>query len=59
MVVVRPGKLPAKVMVAPNSPSARAQQSTVPATTPGRIEGRVTRRKVSQREAPSVAAASS
>src|SRR5688500_9363286 len=59
MVVVLPGKLPANVIVAPNSPSARDQQSTVPATTPGITLGSVTRRNVSQREAPNVAAASS
>src|SRR5262245_32610761 len=59
MVVVLPGKLPANVIVAPNSPSARAQHSTVPATTPGAMAGSVTRRNVSQRDAPSVAAASS
>src|SRR3954467_9008785 len=59
MVWVRPGKLPAKVIVAPNSPSARAQHSTAPAATPGAISGRVTRRNAVQREAPSVAAASS
>src|SRR5690606_5065457 len=59
MVVVRPGKLPAKVMVAPNSPSARAQHNTAPATRPGATDGSVTRRKAYQRPAPSVAAASS
>src|SRR5690606_26377092 len=59
MVWVRPGKLPANVMVAPNSPSARAQHSTAPAATPGATSGNVTRRKVVQRLAPSVAAASS
>ena len=46
MVCVRPGKLPAKVMVAPNSPSARAQHSTAPAATPGATSGSVTRRNV-------------
>src|SRR3569833_3890197 len=59
MVCVRPGKLPAKVMVAPNSPSARAQHSTAPAPMPGAMSGSVTRRNVVQREAPSAAAASS
>src|SRR5664280_230474 len=57
MVRVRPGKLPANVIVAPNSPSARAQQSTIPATRPGSTNGNVTRRKVTHRLAPSVAAA--
>ena len=33
------------MIVAPNSPSARAQQSTAPAMSDGRIMGRVTRRK--------------
>ena len=59
MVWVRPGKLPAKVIVAPNSPSARAQHSTAPAATPGATSGSVTRRNAVQRPAPSVAAASS
>ena len=59
MVWVRPGKLPAKVIVAPNSPSARAQHSTAPAPSDGPTSGRVTRRKVVSREAPRVAAASS
>src|SRR4051794_28311606 len=59
MVCVRPGKLPAKVIVAPNSPSARAQHSTAPAATPGAISGSVTRRNAVQRPAPRVAAASS
>ncbi|GAA3223590.1 hypothetical protein GCM10020256_31870 [Streptomyces thermocoprophilus] len=59
MVWVRPGKLPAKVMVAPNSPRARAQARTAPAATPGAISGRVTRRNAANREAPSVCAASS
>jgi hypothetical protein len=59
MVCVVPGKLPAKVMVAPNSPSARAQQSTAPAAMPGATRGRVTRRNVVHRSAPSVAATSS
>src|SRR6478609_5039434 len=59
MVCVVPGKLPAKVIVAPNSPRARAQQSTAPAPIPGATSGRVTRRNVVQRAAPSVAATSS
>src|SRR2546430_14345917 len=59
MVWVRPGKLPANVMVAPNSPSARAQHSTVPAASPGATIGRVTRRNTVHRVAPRVAAASS
>ena len=59
MVWVRPGKLPANVIVAPNSPSARAQHSTAPAAMPGATSGSVTRRNAVQRPAPSVAAASS
>ena len=47
------------MIVAPNSPSARAQQSTAPAAIPGATSGSVTRRNVVQRSAPSVAAASS
>src|SRR6185295_17695927 len=50
-VCVRPGKLPAKVIVAPNSPSARAQASTVPATSDGATSGSVTRRKTVQGDA--------
>jgi len=56
---VTPGKLPAKVMVAPNSPRARAQQSTAPATSEGPTRGKVIRLKVVHCEAPSVEAASS
>src|SRR5918994_27697 len=58
-VCVVPGKLPANVIVAPNSPSARAQHRTAPASTPGATLGRVTRRKVVQPDAPRVAATSS
>src|SRR2546430_1226194 len=59
MVCVRPGKLPAKVIVAPNSPSARAQHRTALATSDGATIGTVTRRNTVIRVAPSVAAASS
>src|SRR6266568_6048801 len=59
MVCVRPGKFPAKVIVAPNSPSARAQHSTAPAISEGRTSGRVTLQRTVQRLAPSVRAASS
>src|SRR5581483_6200274 len=58
-VCVLPGKLPANVMVAPNSPSARAQASAAPATSAGRRSGSVTRRKTVHGPAPSVRAASS
>ena len=56
MVWVRPGKLPAKVIVAPNSPRARAHDSTAPAASDGATRGRVTRRNVVHRDAPSPAA---
>ena len=56
---VTPGRLPARVMVAPNSPRARAKASTAPAPIAGPTIGSVTREKVNHRVAPSVAAASS
>ena len=46
-------------MVAPNSPSALAKHSTMPAITPGSASGSVTVRNTQARLAPSVAAASS
>ena len=46
-------------MVAPNSPSALAKHSTMPAMMPGSASGSVTVRKTQNRLAPSVAAASS
>src|SRR5437879_1249937 len=46
-------------MVAPNSPSARAQHSTAPAMRDGRTSGRVTLQSTVHRLAPSVRAASS
>src|SRR6201989_1544477 len=46
-------------MVAPNSPSARAQVSTVPAAREGQISGSVTRKKTVLRGAPRLRAASS
>ncbi len=57
MVWVRPGKLPAKMMVAPNSPSALAQVITLPLKIEDHEIGRVIKRKVSQRLAPSRAEA--
>ncbi len=51
IVCVVPGKLPANVIVAPNSPSARAHASTAPAISAGRIAGSVTRRNAYQRDA--------
>src|SRR6267143_2289361 len=59
MVCVRPGKLPANVIVAPNSPKARAQQRTAPATSDGRTSGRVTLQSTVHPLAPNVRAASS
>ena len=58
-VCVTPGRLPANVMVAPNSPSPLAHARTAPANRDGPMSGRVTSRKTSQRPAPSVRAASS
>ena len=46
-------------MVAPNSPSALAKHSTMPAITPGSASGSVTVRNVQRPLAPSVEAASS
>src|SRR3989304_2861165 len=48
MVWVRPGKLPAKMMVAPNSPRARAQVRAAPPARPG-AGGRNPGREVDQR----------
>src|SRR3954465_3081391 len=59
MVCVVPGKLPANVIVAPNSPSAQTQTSTPQGAQPGATIGNFTRRKVVHRSAPRVAAASS
>ena len=59
MVCVLPGKFPANVIVAPNSPSARAHERTAPAINAGRIVGSVTRQNVYQRDAPKVRDASS
>src|ERR1019366_7276868 len=58
-VSVVPGKLPAKVIVAPNSPRARAQQSAAPAAIDGAASGIVTRQKRRHGRAPRVAATSS
>jgi hypothetical protein len=46
-------------MVAPNSPSARAQVSAAPAARPGAAIGSVTVKKTRTGEAPSEAAVSS
>src|SRR5580700_231344 len=58
-VCVTPGRLPANVIVAPNSPTARDQASTVPASSDGAISGSVTRRKTVSLLAPRLRAASS
>ena len=58
-VLVTPGRLPAKVIVAPNSPRARAHVSTAPATSAGRTLGNVTLRNTYHSVAPSERAASS
>jgi hypothetical protein len=51
--------LPATTIVAPNSPSARANASTAPASTDGQASGRLIVRKTLSGRAPSVAATSS
>jgi len=48
--------LPAKVIVAPNSPSALAQDRASPAITEGRIRGKVILKNIFEGEAPSVSA---
>ena len=55
-VRVAPGMLPATMIVAPNSPSARANASTAPASTDGHASGRLIVRKTRAGDAPSVAA---
>src|SRR4051794_28586549 len=59
MVLVSPRTWPETTATAPNSPIARALQSSTPDSSAQRMLGRVTRRKVCQTEAPRVAAASS
>ena len=54
MVRVRPSMFPAITMVAPNSPSARANASTVAAAIPGNASGTVTRHQVRAGGTPSV-----
>src|ERR1043166_7121310 len=51
MVWVWPGMLDTNVMVAPNSPSALAKASTMPAMMPGKASGKVTVRNASERGA--------
>src|SRR6185437_10326087 len=57
-VWVRPGRFPANVMVAPNSPRARAQVIARPAMSDGIARGSRTRRNVYGGVAPRVTAAS-
>ena len=59
IVCVTPGKLPANMIVAPNSPRARAQVMTAPAPKLGKAIGRVTVRKTFAGDAPRSAATSS
>ena len=56
---VIPARLPAKMIVAPNSPTARAQPSAAPAPSPVRASGTATRQNVRADPAPSVRDASS
>ena len=58
-VWVRPSKLPANMIVAPNSPSARAQVITSPAASAAPASGTVINRKSCASVAPSTRAASS
>ena len=56
-VWVRPGRLPAIISVAPNSPSARAKASSTPATMPRAASGSVTRKNTPAWHTPSTRAA--
>src|SRR5690554_2034656 len=58
-VLVKPRIWPDTTDTAPNSPSARAVQSTTPYSRPQRILGRVTCQNICQPDAPSKRAASS
>ena len=59
MVSVTPGMWPDTTETAPNSPMARAVHSSTPASRAQAISGKVTRKKVDTKPAPSMAAASS
>src|ERR1700709_1046069 len=59
MVLVSPRMCPETTETAPNSPMARALQSSTPYNTPHLILGNVTRKKVCSPDAPSEIAASS
>jgi len=50
------GSAPASKIVAPNSPSARENPSSAPASTPRRASGRLTVKNTRAGPAPSVAA---
>ncbi|KAG1182371.1 hypothetical protein G6F35_015621 [Rhizopus arrhizus] len=56
-VWVRPGRLPAIIRVAPNSPSARANASSTPAAMPRAAKGKVTRKHTPASPTPSTRAA--
>ena len=56
-VWVRPGRLPATIKVAPNSPSERANTSSAPARMPGVAIGSVIRKKTAHSPSPSTLAA--
>ncbi len=58
-VTVVSGSPPAKSRTEPNSPSARAKASAIPAPRPGRRLGKMMRRKIVKLPAPSEAAAAS
>ena len=58
MVWVRPRNEPANMIVAPNSPSARAQHRIAPPNSAGAARGTVTWRKTCHSLAPSTRAAS-
>jgi len=58
-VCVLPSILPANMIVAPNSPSARDQLMTAPAARPALASGTMTQRKTARSLAPSTRAASS
>ncbi len=58
-ISVFPGRLPEMKTTDPYSPRARAKARVVPVMRGGKIWGRVTRRKIFNRDAPRLAAASS
>ena len=58
-VRVTPGMLPAIMIVAPNSPIARAKPRTAPAASAGYASGSVIEKNTRSGDAPSVAAIAS